>query len=57
MKEPIQHGADRGGVYRSLPKILFALNLGKSATERELFLNTVDPGERHRCVLACTLLL
>jgi len=41
----------------SLPTILFALNLGKLATESELSLNMLDPGRRHGCDLAQTRLL
>ncbi len=40
-----------------LPTILFALNLGKLATESELSLNMLDPGRRHGCDLAQTRLL
>lgn len=40
-----------------LPTILFALNLGKLATESELSLNMLDPGRRHGRDLAQTRLL
>src|SRR5439155_1260373 len=43
--------------FLSLPTILFALNLGKLATESELSLNMLDPGRRLGCDLAQTRLL
>ena len=43
--------------FMSLPTILFALNLGKLATESELSLNMLDPRRRHGRDLAQTRLL